>query len=94
MIHLCVLLWPHQGAGAALAEYEDKVLELLGAHDARVLQRARTDGTNGAPLEIHVLEFPSQLALDDYLADGRRLALAGAREAAIARTEVLPVALV
>jgi uncharacterized protein (DUF1330 family) len=93
VIHLCVLLWPKPGAAAALAAYEDEVLELLSSHGARVLQRARTDGADGAPLEIHVLEFPSQVALDDYLGDERRFALSGAREAAIARTEVLSVSL-
>jgi uncharacterized protein (DUF1330 family) len=88
-IHLCVLLWAKPRAEEALCAYEDTVLELMGDHGARVLQRMRTDGTNGAPLEIQVLEFPSQGALDGYLQDERRTALAGEREAAIARTDVL-----
>jgi uncharacterized protein (DUF1330 family) len=88
-IHLCILLWSKPGAEEALCAYEDTVLGLMGDHGARVLQRMRTDGANGVPLEIQVLEFPSQGALDSYMQDGRRTALAGEREAAIARTDVL-----
>ena len=89
-IHLCVLLWSRPGAEEALCAYEDTVLGLMGDHGARVLQRMRTDGANGAPLEIQVLEFPSQSALDGNMQDERRTALAGDRDAAIARTDVLP----
>jgi uncharacterized protein (DUF1330 family) len=93
-VQLCVMLWPHPGAGAALVAYEDQVLELMADHGARVLQRARTDGTEGTPLEIQLLEFPSQAALDSYMVDERRTALAGERDDAIVRTEVLPIELV
>jgi uncharacterized protein (DUF1330 family) len=93
-LNLCVLLWANPGAEAALVHYEDTVLELLGDHGARVLQRVRSDGADGRPLEVHVLEFPSQAALDGYMGDERRTALASEREAAIARTEVLQVDLV
>jgi uncharacterized protein (DUF1330 family) len=89
-IHLCVLLWSKPGAEEALCAYEDTVLGLMGDHGARVLQRMRTDGANGAPLEIQVLEFPSQRALDGYMQDKRRTALADERDAAIVRTDVLP----
>jgi hypothetical protein len=41
-----------------------------------------------------VLEFPSEGALDDYLRDERRSALAGERDRAISRTEVMRVDLV
>ncbi|HTC60581.1 MAG TPA: hypothetical protein VK691_10755 [Solirubrobacteraceae bacterium] len=88
-IHLCVLLWSRPGTEKALCAYEDTVLGLMGDHGARVLQRMRTDGANGAPLEIQVLEFPSQEALDGYMQDERRTSLAGERDAAIARTDVL-----
>jgi uncharacterized protein (DUF1330 family) len=93
-IRLCVLLWARRDADAALVDYEDRVLELMADHGVRVLQRARTDGANGAPLEIQILEYPTQAALDGYLADERRAALANDRDAAIARTEILPVELV
>lgn len=88
-ISLCVLLWSKPGAEEALCAYEDTVLGLMADHGAQVLQRMRTDGANGAPLEIQILEFPSQVALDGYMQDERRTALADEREAAIARTDVL-----
>ena len=90
-LNLCVLLWSNPGTETALVHYEDQVLELLGDHGARVLQRVRSDGADGRPLEVHVLEFASQAELDSYMADERRVALASEREAAIARTEVLRV---
>ena len=45
---LCVLLWAHPGAEAALAAYEDRVLRLVPDHGARVVQRARVSGGQGA----------------------------------------------
>lgn len=93
-LNLCVLLWANPGNEAALVKYEDRVLQLLGDHGARVLQRVRSDGVDGRPLEVHVLEFPSQAALDSYMGDARRTELAGERDAAIARTDVLRVDLV
>jgi uncharacterized protein (DUF1330 family) len=91
---LCILLWPNVDEEQALAAYEDRVLELMGGHGARVLQRARTDGSGGSPLEIQLLEFPSEEALASYMQDERRVALAGERDAAVARMDVLRVDLV
>lgn len=93
-LRLCVLLWSNTGAEAALVSYEDRVLELMDAHGARVLQRARTDGADGSPLEIQLLEFPSRVALERYMEDERRVALTDERDAAIARTEVLEIDLI
>jgi len=59
-----------------------------------VIQRARSSGAGGYPLEIHLLEFPSPQALDDYTADGRRQALAAERDRVIAKTEIIEVELV
>ena len=91
---LCVLLWAHPGAEEALTAYEDRVLALIPDHGGKVLWRARSNGTDGQPLETHLLEFPSPQALDAYMADGRRQALAGDRDRAIARTEVIEVDLI
>jgi uncharacterized protein (DUF1330 family) len=90
-VRLCVLLWANPGAEAALTRYEDQVLELMADHGARVLQRVCSEGLDGAPTEIQILEYPSQNALEAYMTDERRIVLAGTREAAIARTEVIPV---
>jgi uncharacterized protein (DUF1330 family) len=93
-IQVCVLLWARPGAAQALIEYEDAVLALLPEHGARLIQRARTNGENGAPTEIQLIENASQAGYDSYLKDERRTALAAQRDAAIARTEVYRVQLV
>jgi uncharacterized protein (DUF1330 family) len=91
---LCVLLWARPGAEDALVAYEDRVLDLVPEYGGRVLQRARGTGADEQPLEVQLLEFPSATALDGYMADGRRLSLAGERDRAIARTQVMNVELV
>jgi uncharacterized protein (DUF1330 family) len=93
-IALCVLLWAHAGEEPALIAYEDAVLQLLPAHGGRVLQRARTNDTDDGPLEIQLLTFPSEMALEAYMNDPQRAALTADRERAIARTAVHRVALV
>ncbi|PTR25823.1 hypothetical protein C8K36_106257 [Rhodococcus sp. OK519] len=90
-ITLCVLLWAHPGREDALIAYEDKVLALVAEHRGRVLQRARTDGSGDQPLEVQMFSFESQEAMDGYLGDERRLALAGERDRAVARTELMRV---
>ena len=90
-VSLCCLLWAHPGQGAALIAYEDKVLALVPEHHGRVLQRVRTDGPDDQPLEIQLFEFESQEALDGYLGDERRLALADERDRVVARTELMHV---
>jgi uncharacterized protein (DUF1330 family) len=92
-VTLCVLLWAHDGRGTELGEYEDQVLRLVPEHGGTVIQRARSAGTGGDPLEVHILEFPSELALEAYTQDDRRTALAANRDHAIARTDVLRVEL-
>lgn len=87
-VTLCVLLWANDGQRDSLIAYEDAVLALIPNHGGRVLQRVRSTGEPDAPLEVHVLEFPSEQALDDYLHDDERLRLAADRDRAIARTEL------
>lgn len=91
---LCVLLWARPGADDALVAYEDQALALLPEHGGRVLQRARSSGADGQPLEIQLIEFPSAAALDAYMSDGRRTSLAAERDRAIERTQVIDVELV
>lgn len=94
IIRLGVLLWAHDGRQSELIAYEDRVLAFVGDHDGVVLQRARTDGRDDQPLEIQLFEFPSQSALDGYLNDERRLALADERDHAVARTEMMNISLI
>ena len=91
---LCVLLWARPGAEAGLISYEDRVLAMVPEHGGRVLQRARSTGMDELPLEIQLLEFPSQQALDAFMADDRRQSLAGERDKAVSKTEVIEVRLV
>jgi len=96
-VNLCVLLWAHEGRTSDLSAYEDQVLDLLAEHDGHVIQRARTVTTKGddsEPTEIQLLRFASEAALDGYMQDARREALAGQRDAAIAMTEVMRIQLV
>lgn len=91
---LCVLLTAVPGRERDLVDYEDRVLTLLPRHGGRLLQRVRRREGDGGPYEVHVIEFPSQSALDGYLADPDRVALGALRDAAIARTELVPVEVV
>ncbi len=93
-VTLCVLLWAREGREADLISYEDRVLQLLPDHGGRILQRARAAGQPGQPLEVHLVQFPSEDALASYMSDERRGALSGHRDLAIERTEVLRVDLV
>jgi uncharacterized protein (DUF1330 family) len=85
------MLWARPGLESELVAYEDAVLALLADHGATLLSRARSDGADAHPLEVQLLEFPSQRALDDYLADPRRTAMADRRDACVARTELMRV---
>ena len=91
---MCVLLWAKPDADDALIAYEDRVLDLVPEHGGTVLNRARSSGADGQPLEIQLLEFPSAAALSDYMTDSRRLALADDRDRGVARTEVINVVLI
>jgi uncharacterized protein (DUF1330 family) len=91
----CVLLWARPGMEAALSAYEDKVLRLVAEHGGRVLERgtvlpgSQHDGD--PPTEVQFLEMPSEVSLDAYVNDPRRLAMAGERDAAIARTDLFRI---
>ena len=90
-LHLCCLLWAYPGTEKDLVAYEDAVLALVPDHGGRLLCRATGDGSAGHPLEVHVYRFPDQAALDAYVNDPRRLALAAERDRVVARTELFPV---
>lgn len=102
-VRLCVLLWARPGRRAALARHEDEVLQVLARHGGRVLTRLRTTDGDGEgpgasttdpgapPDEVHVVELPSPAALDAYLADPARAALADDRDAVLERSLTFPV---
>jgi hypothetical protein len=55
------------------------------------VSRALGDGADGNPHEVHVYRFPNQAALDAYMVDPRRLALAEERSSTVASTVLFPV---
>jgi len=90
-VELCVLLWAHPGQEDGLVAYEDRVLALVPAHGGTVIQRARSAGNSGNPLEVQFYRFPSEDALQSYLADDRRVAMAAERDRVVLRTEIMRV---
>jgi hypothetical protein len=85
---LVVLLHAVPGREAALAAYEEKVLQIFQErYDGSVLQRLTVTGEG--PTEVQVLELRDEDALTAFLADPERLALTAERDACIARTELL-----
>ncbi len=93
-LELCVLLWAHPGHEAELIAYEDRVLALVPGHGGTVLQRARSTGGPVHPLEVQFYSFPSEAALQAYLADDRRVALAAERDRVVSKTELIRVSFV
>src|SRR6202012_5695672 len=91
-VTLCVLLWARDGGDVELRQYEGQVLALLTDHDGQVIHRAHVIGDDG-PSEVQILRLGSEDALAAYLSDPRRTALAGQRDAAIERTDVLRIQL-
>jgi uncharacterized protein (DUF1330 family) len=91
----CVLLWARPGMEAALSAYEDKVLRLVVEHGGRVLERGiilpGSQHGGEPPAEVQLIQMPSEASLDAYINDPRRLAMAAERDAAIARTDILPI---
>ncbi|RYJ07558.1 MAG: DUF1330 domain-containing protein [Actinomycetales bacterium] len=76
-----------------MADYEDAVLALVPEHGGTVLQRVLStdeDGS-GTPDEVQLFRFPDRAALDGFMADPRRLALAPQRDASVARTQLFAV---
>ncbi len=88
---LCCFLWARAGQETGLTDYESRVLALVPAGGGEVVQRVVSDGSDGRPHEVQVFRFPTQDALDSYLEDPRRSALADEREKVIARTDSFPV---
>ena len=93
-VTLLVELWAVAGREQLLVEYEDQVLGRLAPYGARLLQRVRSTDAPDGPFEAHIIEFPSELALDGYMSDPERLALSQLRDRAIARTELVRVEVV
>jgi antibiotic biosynthesis monooxygenase (ABM) superfamily enzyme len=90
-IELCCLLRALPGAEKELHAYEDKVTALVPEHGGELVSRAIGDGADGHPHEVHVYRFPNQAAIDAYMVDPRRVAMAEERDRAVATTVLFPV---
>jgi len=89
---LCVFVWARPGKETGLIDYEGRVLRLLPAHGAQVVQRAvNADRESNQPTEVQMLEFPSPAAFRAYLKNPRRRELAEMRNAVVERTCMFPV---
>lgn len=90
-LELCVLLWATDGNEETLSRYEDTVLALVPKHGGRVVSRVRSLSNGEGPLEVQIIHLPGESALQAYMEDPERLALADVHREAIARTELLKV---
>ncbi len=90
-IVVCAMMWAHEGQVEALRAYEAAVIPLIADHGGEMLQRLAADGVGEQPHEINIFQFPDRAALEAYMVDPRREALSIHRDAAIRRTEVIPV---
>lgn len=84
---LCCLLWARPGLEEDLVAYEDRVLALLPDYGIEVTERVRSTRGPEHPTEVQVFHVPRQALLDAYLADPRRVDLAGERNRVVSRTE-------
>ncbi|TFI42200.1 hypothetical protein E4P29_16745 [Rhodococcus sp. 1R11] len=90
-LKLCVLLWASPGQEDALTRYEDTVLDLIPKYGGEVVSRVRRVDSGDGPLEVQVIHLPDDSALEAYLEDPERLALADVHWRAVARTEIIYV---
>ncbi len=89
---LTVLLWAVPGHEDELGRYEDAVLALLPRYGGRVVERVRRrEPDEEQPLEVQLIDLPSTDALEGFLIDPERVALAGARDRCVARTSMFEV---
>lgn len=89
-VRLCALLWERPGRADELRAYEDAVLPLLADNRGRLMSRDTVTGrVAGDPLEIQLIEFEDEAALNQYLRDPRRVAREHDRAEAVARTQLL-----
>jgi uncharacterized protein (DUF1330 family) len=88
-IRLTVKLWVKDGAFQSFEAFETAAFKIMKQHGADILSVDRNhSATDGSPHEIHILEFPSTIAFEDYRTDPALLAMSGLREQCIAKTEV------
>lgn len=88
---ICALLWAAEGQEDALAEYEDTVLALIPRHGGEVVSRVQRVGDGTGPTEVHVIRMPDGTALQSFIDDPDRLALADVFREVVDRAEIMDV---
>lgn len=91
MLHITQLIYLHPGPEAekSFLEFEAKVLPLMSKYGGELLLRIRPEkeqkieGSMESPYEIHIVSFPSEQELTDYLKDDERLKQLHLKEKAI-----------
>lgn len=83
------MFWAHPGMESELSRYVDTVVDLEIEHGGTVRYRGLTDASDDQPLEVHILEFPKEDMLNNFLGDARRTEMTSERERVIARMEIM-----
>ena len=84
-----VRLWVAAGEESGFRRFEDRAIDLMRGHGARIVSIERPASPDPhAPHEVHVLEFPSRASFDSYRADARLAELAALRERVVLRSEI------
>ena len=87
-VSFVVSLWIKGNDVAGFEAFERPAAEIMSNHGGNVEQVVRCSEVEGSPFEVHVVTFPSTLALQEYCDDPRLLELRPLRERVIARTEI------
>ena len=80
------LIFLREGQRESFEEYEDAVIPLLEKYRGQLMYRIKCHEDyvqcrlNEMPHEIHIISFPNQAALKNYLEDPKRQELANLRE--------------
>ena len=78
MIFITQLIYVKPGKEETFHEFEDMAIPMIAKHGGRLLLRLRPDESAivekniGTPYEVHLVEFPSDKHLQDYMTDDVR----------------------
>lgn len=84
---LLVSLYIHPGQEREFRLFEDQAARIMARYGGEIVVAFRPEG--GEPYEVHLVRFPDRERFEAYRQDPELLSLAGLRERAIARTEIL-----
>lgn len=90
-VKVLVMLYAGPDGLEALAAFESKAITLVEKHHGRLETafRPETSANPDQPDEIHLLEFPSSQAFENFKSDPAHNLLANERRRAISKTTVI-----